>query len=119
MSDAIQSILSQIQSISSRTEGPSLDRPHDNSINFDRVMSEVSAKKVPGFTETVGRMMEGVSSAQHNAGELARAFELGDPRADLARVMVAQQQAGVAFRASVEVRNRLVQAYQDVIHMSI
>ena len=48
-----------------------------------------------------------------------RFFELGDPRADLARVMVAMQQSQVAFRATVEVRNRLVQAYQDVMNMPI
>jgi flagellar hook-basal body complex protein FliE len=44
---------------------------------------------------------------------------MGDPRADLARVMVAMQQSQVAFRATVEVRNRLVQAYQDVMNMPI
>ena len=43
----------------------------------------------------------------------------GDPRADLARVMVAMQQSSVAFRATVEVRNRLVQAYQDVMNMPV
>ena len=63
--------------------------------------------------------LEGVNGAQKNAGALAQAFELGDPRADLARVMVAAQQSQVAFRATVEVRNRLVQAYQDVMNMPL
>ena len=50
---------------------------------------------------------------------MVRAFELGEPGADLARVMVAAQQSQVAFRATVEVRNRLVQAYQDVMNMPL
>ena len=62
---------------------------------------------------------EGVNNAQKTSGALAQAFELGDPRADLARVMVAAQQSQVAFRATVEVRNRLVQAYQDVMNMPL
>ena len=63
--------------------------------------------------------LEGVNNAQKTSGALAQAFELGDPRADLARVMVAAQQSQVAFRATVEVRNRLVQAYQDVMNMPL
>ena len=58
-------------------------------------------------------------SAPVRSGELTRAFELGEPGADLAKVMVAAQQSQVAFRATVEVRNRLVQAYQDVMNMPL
>lgn len=61
----------------------------------------------------------GVNEAQQKSGALAKAFEMGDPSADLARVMVASQQSQVAFRATVEVRNRLVQAYQDVMNMPL
>ena len=42
-----------------------------------------------------------------------------DMGADLAKVMVASQQSQIAFRATVEVRNRLVQAYQDVMNMPL
>ena len=58
-------------------------------------------------------------SAQQKSGALAKAFEMGDPSADLAKVMVASQQSQIAFRATVEVRNRLVQAYQDVMNMPL
>jgi len=44
---------------------------------------------------------------------------MGDPNAGLAKVMMAAQQSQVAFRATVEVRNRLVQAYQDVMNMPL
>jgi flagellar hook-basal body complex protein FliE len=44
---------------------------------------------------------------------------MGDPNVDLVRVMLASQQSSVSFRATVEVRNRLVQAYQDVMNMPL
>ena len=51
------------------------------------------------------------------AASMAQEFELG--RGDLASTMVAMQKSQVAFRATVEVRNRVVQAYQDVMNMPI
>lgn len=73
----------------------------------------------PSFGATLRNALEGVNGAQQRSGELVRAFELGEPGADLAKVMVAAQQSQVAFRATVEVRNRLVQAYQDVMNMPL
>ena len=71
------------------------------------------------FTETLRGAIAGVNDAQQKSGALAKAFELGEPGADLAKVMVASQQSQIAFRATVEVRNRLVQAYQDVMNMPL
>jgi len=73
----------------------------------------------PTFVQTLKHAMAGVNDAQHHASHLAAAFERGEPGADLAQVMVAAQQAQVAFRATVEVRNRLMQAYQDVLNMPV
>jgi flagellar hook-basal body complex protein FliE len=50
---------------------------------------------------------------------VAQAFELGDPNADLVKVMIASQQSQIALRATVEVRNRVVQAYQDIMNMPL
>lgn len=104
MSDAIASILSQIRSYEAQagaTRAPVAPPPTG----------------AAGFGETLQRAVKGVNETQAEATRLATAFELGDPSADLARVMIASQQSQVAFRATVEVRNRLVQAYQDVMNM--
>lgn len=119
MTDSINSILSQIRSHELRTQGafgqtaPLGDIPRSNSIGGT---AEAPASN---FQQTLSNAIDGVSKAQNDAGALQKAFELGDPRADLARVMVAMQQSSVAFKATVEVRNRLVQAYQDVMNMPI
>ena len=72
-----------------------------------------------GFGNTLKRAVGQVNAEQNESAALAKAFEMGDPNVDLVRVMLASQQSSVSFRATVEVRNRLVQAYQDVMNMPL
>ncbi|AKC87985.1 flagellar hook-basal body complex protein FliE [Pseudoxanthomonas suwonensis] len=126
MTDSISSVLSQIRAYqnqlgqATRVAG---DMPRSDAIQglAGGVQAPGQAGAVTGasFSETLRGALQGVSEAQAKAGALQRAFELGEPGADLARVMVASQQSQVAFRATVEVRNRLVQAYQDVMNMPL
>lgn len=125
MTDSISSVLSQIRAYQGQL-GHSAARAGDvargNAIQGLGAMpapGAVGETAAPSFTQTLARAIEGVNSTQAKAGELQAAFERGDPGADLARVMVASQQSQVAFRATVEVRNRLVQAYQDVMNMPL
>ena len=60
-----------------------------------------------------------MNEAQQSSGELKRAFELGESNVDLAQVMIASQKANVSFQAMVQVRNKLVEAYKDVMNMPI
>ena len=117
MSD-VTSILSQIRSYQHQMGTRALE-PNPGAFAPNRVGLEQPGVKAPSFGDTLQNALEGVNNAQKTSGALAQAFELGDPRADLARVMVAAQQSQVAFRATVEVRNRLVQAYQDVMNMPL
>lgn len=116
MTDAISSILSQIRAHEMRAGGLRGDVAPSDAID---VGGAGKAQQVPGFAETLSNTLDKVSATQARAADLQQAFELGDPRADLARVMVAMQQSQVAFRATVEVRNRLVSAYQEVMNMPI
>jgi len=117
MTDAISSILSQIRAHETRARA---DAPAGTAIGaIGGGTPGVGPAAAPGFQQTLSNAIDKVSQTQANAGSLQQAFEMGDPRADLARVMVAMQQSQVAFRATVEVRNRLVQAYQDVMNMPI
>ncbi len=120
MTDAISSILSQIRAHEMRIRDVGADVGAGNAIGtaIDGAGNTAAAGK-SGFQQTLSNALDGVSKTQQTANDLQTAFEMGDPRADLARVMVAMQQSQVAFRATVEVRNRLVQAYQDVMNMPI
>ena len=120
MSHSINSILSQIRSFQNQAASPASPALDDVPRGND-VLAATGAQdtKAASFTDTLKGALAGVNDAQNHAGALARSFELGEPGAELASVMVAAQQSQVAFRATVEVRNRLVQAYRDVMNMPL
>lgn len=63
--------------------------------------------------------IENVNDIQQQAGKLSDSFEKGDPQTNLTEVMVALQKAKISFQAMVEVRNKLVGAYQDIMNMQV
>jgi flagellar hook-basal body complex protein FliE len=63
--------------------------------------------------------IEQVNDSQQSAGAAAQSFEAGAPNTDLGEVMVALQKADISFKAMTEVRNRLVNAYQEIMNMPI
>lgn len=60
-----------------------------------------------------------VNDAQQKATALVTAFEAGEPGVDLTRVMLEVQKAGLSFKAMTEVRNKLVNAYQEIMNMPV
>jgi flagellar hook-basal body complex protein FliE len=63
--------------------------------------------------------LDQVSSTQQDSANLAKAFELGDPNANLQEVMVSLQKASLSFQTMVQVRNKLVSAYHEVMGMQV
>jgi flagellar hook-basal body complex protein FliE len=78
----------------------------------------VSAKKAD-FTQALNQALEQVSAKQNEAEELAQRFQLGDTNVSLEKTMVALQTANISFQALVQVRNRVVAAYQDIMNMQV
>lgn len=73
--------------------------------------------KVPGFGDLFKQAINSVNEVQQQSSALATAYEQGDPQVSLAQVMVASQKASVSFQAITQVRNRLVDAYKDIMNM--
>jgi flagellar hook-basal body complex protein FliE len=71
------------------------------------------------FATVLQNSIEGVNRAQVNASDLARDFELGVPNTNLNDVMISMQKANLSFQEMVQVRNRLVSAYHDIMNMQI
>jgi flagellar hook-basal body complex protein FliE len=72
-----------------------------------------------GFAALLKSSIDTVNNAQATATEMAAALERGDKSVNLPEVMIAWQKAGLSFQAMTEVRNRLVNAYQEVMNMPI
>lgn len=71
------------------------------------------------FADMLGQAINKVSETQQASNQLATAFEIGKSGVDLTDVMVASQKASVSFQALTQVRNKLVQAYQDIMQMPV
>ena len=83
-------------------------------------MSEVSGDNtVPDFQSMFKNAIDNVNEAQKTAGSLATRFEQGDPSVDLPEVMIALQKSSVSFQAMTQVRNKLVEAYKDIMNMPV
>mgnify|MGYP002777067457 FL=1 len=128
MTDAIASVLSQIRSYQSQVgalgAAAASSSPAGGAGAVGGGLSPAglgapAGAGAPSFGDALGSALRRVNALQAETRDLQAAFERGEPGADLARVMVAAQASSVAFRATVEVRNRLVQAYQDVMNMPL
>ncbi|MHA6770055.1 flagellar hook-basal body complex protein FliE [Sphingobium ummariense] len=71
-----------------------------------------------GFTQALNDALKQVNGLQNQAGEAAAAFERGETT-DIAAVMLAKQQASVSFEATLQVRNKLLSAYKDIMSMPV
>lgn len=80
--------------------------------------AEVSAA-AGGFKAAMSQALTQVSSSQLEAQRLQRAVTLDDPRVSLEQTMMAMQKAQIGFQATLQVRNRLVQAYSEVMNMQV
>lgn len=84
----------------------------------DAVPDGEPAAKVD-FASVFKASLDQVNGAQKRAEELSKRFVLGDDSVNLSDVMINSQKAGIAFQATVQVRNKLVSAYHDIMNMQV
>lgn len=103
--DAINKVLTQIQRIATETEALGV-----------KVFDESKIDNT--FSKVLATAMDKVDDLQQESGRLKEAYERGD-NVNLAEVMVASQKASLSFQAMVQVRNRLIEAYKDIMNMPV
>jgi flagellar hook-basal body complex protein FliE len=70
-----------------------------------------------GFAAALKQSLDGISATQQHAYGQAQAFELGEPNVALNDVMIDLQKANIALQTGIQVRNKLVAAYQDIMNL--
>lgn len=100
------SLLQQMRSLAVQAQGGSVE--FQNTTAPTQQFSSI-------LTDAMGK----VNQLNTQADGLRTRFELGDSQVSLADVMVAAQKSTLAFEATVRVRNKLVQAYQDIMNMPV
>ncbi len=73
----------------------------------------------PSFGTAMSEALKAVSQQQNESTRLQREVQLDNPTVSLEETMVAMQKAQLGFQATLQVRNRLVQAYSDIMNMQV
>jgi flagellar hook-basal body complex protein FliE len=105
---AIQSALQQLHALAAQATGQSA--------------STTQAAQVVGqggFAAELRASIQRINELQQNASSKAMALQSGAPGVELSDVMVDMQKASIAMQMGVQVRNRLITAYKDVMNMQV
>ncbi|MEQ1601425.1 MAG: flagellar hook-basal body complex protein FliE [Methylophilaceae bacterium] len=114
-SNRIQAMLSQLKAAA---QSPHADlgiraltgkNPLDQSHKIDK----------PDFAETLKASLNQVNSVQNRAEKMGQDFAMGDDKVSLSDVMISMQKASISLQTTVQVRNKLVSAYHDIMNMQV
>jgi len=79
---------------------------------------EASGKGGPSFADTLAQSLDKVNTLQKEADVAIQDFITGDKR-NIHETMIAVGKADLAFRLTMQVRNKMVEAYQEVMRMQV
>jgi flagellar hook-basal body complex protein FliE len=79
----------------------------------------VDAAGSTSFQSAMAAALKSVSQTQLEAQSLQRELQLDNPSVSLEQTMVAMQKSQIGFQATLQVRNRLVQAYSEIMNMQV
>ena len=71
------------------------------------------------FADALQSTLQEVSNKSRQAEEIGKRFAMGDDTVSLSDTMIAMQKSSIAFQATVQVRNKLVSAYHDIMNMQV
>jgi flagellar hook-basal body complex protein FliE len=108
--NALSSALQQMQSMAAQAAGSGAAAG---------VADPSGAASAGGFASALKASLDRISGDQTKAVGESQAFELGASNVSLNDVMVDMQKANVGFQFGLQVRNKLVSAYNDIMQMSV
>jgi len=108
---AMQAALNQMQSLAGQAAGADAPRADGHNLN--------TTVGTGGFGDALQASLERINQMQTEAGDKAKAFQAGEPGVSLHDTMITSQKASIAFEMGVQMRNRLVSAYKDVMNMQV
>lgn len=104
----IDQLLAQMQTAAAMASG---EKPASS--------SAAANSTAPDFAAILKGSLDQVNAQQQQADAMAKQYELGNAEVPLHEVMMSLQKANLSFQTMVQVRNRLVTAYQEVMNMPV
>ena len=102
-----ESMLEQLRAFRAEAAGQNIDA--------NRTVGDVHSD----FGTMLQQALSGVNDTMVGADNLKTRFELGDESVSLSDVMIASQKASMAFEATVQVRNKCMEAYKTIMQMQV
>ncbi len=102
----VENILQQLQAASALASGVKKQSVADEATSVD-------------FSEKLKAAIDQTNNLQQTADNLSAQFVSGETNADLHEVMISLQKANVSFQSMIQVRNKLVTAYQEIMNMQV
>jgi len=119
-SNRIQSMLAQMKAAaqSPGTDVSAVSKPAGG-LNSLMGTGQAQETKRVDFADALKSSLNQVNQSQLNAEKMGKDFVMGDDKVSLSDVMIAGQKANITFQATVQIRNKLVAAYSDIMNMQI
>ena len=112
--NTIEQMRKQIQNVSDQQSSQAIQ-----GVNNDASQTVQPPGEVPSFGDMFKSAVDTVNDNQQAANGLATRYEMGDPTVDLPEVMIALQKSSVSFQAMTQVRNKMIEAYKEIINMPL
>lgn len=103
----VEDLLAQMRAMATQSQG------------IPNIQPDARTEKSTGFSDLLKQSVDKVNETQAQTDKLSRLFQEGDPNIQMSEVMIAMQKSNISFQAMVQVRNKLVQAYQEIMNMPI
>lgn len=120
-SSRIESMMAQLKAAAQKpAAAPSAGTSGINGLGnpFKGVDATESSSKV-SFSDTLKASLQNVSNTQIQADQMGQRFASGDDSVSLSDTMIAMQKANISFQSTLQVRNKLVSAYHDIMNMQV
>ena len=112
-SSAIEAMVAQLKAAAARAQPASVGSATASTASVEKPSSKVD------FSQALKNSLDNVASAQNSADALGQRFTMGDDSVNLSDVMISMQKASISFQATVQVRNKVVSAYQEMMNMQV
>jgi flagellar hook-basal body complex protein FliE len=109
----IDSLLGQMRSAMAVAQGGVAPLAHKP------MASTTGANGATDFAAVLKSSLDGVAQMQNSAESMQQAFVMGDNNVNLSDVMINSQKANIAFQTTVQVRNKVIAAYNDIMNMQV
>ena len=109
----IEAMVAQLKATAARASPANVDAVGDGALKARQATGAVD------FSSALKSSLDQVNNVQLQSQQLAQRFEMGDSTVSLSDAMIALQKSSIALQQTVQVRNKLVAAYQEIMNMGV